>query len=114
MRLIERVFPKGVVARIWRRVYGLCPPKLLEEVRPHALRIEELLELDRRQLSDLLLGIIDAALFADAGADLLHDLLDLDRVGAHVEIRHRENQFTVYSSQSTAAVNCQLLTVNIR
>ena len=51
--------------------------------------IEELLELHRRQLADLLLGVVDAALLADARADLLHDLLDVHGVGADVEIGHK-------------------------
>ncbi len=50
--------------------------------------VEELLELDGRQLADLLLGVVDAALLADPRPDLPHDLLDVDRVGANVEIGH--------------------------
>ena len=79
--------------RSWQRlgddVRRLLLAELLEEIRPDAARIEEFLELDRRQLADLLLGVVDAALLADARADLVHDLLDVDRVGADVEIRHR-------------------------
>ena len=62
--------------------------EFLEQVGADAARIEELLELDRRQLADLLLGVVDAALLADPRADLLHDLLDVDRIGADVEIGH--------------------------
>jgi hypothetical protein len=42
--------------------------------------VEKLLELDVRQLANLLLGVIDAPLLADAGSDLAHDLLDVDAV----------------------------------
>ena len=62
--------------------------ELFEQVGADAARVEELLQLHAGELADLLLGVVGAALLADAGADLLHDLLDVDRVGAHVEIRH--------------------------
>ena len=64
-------------------------PELLEQVRPHALRVEEPLELDLGQLLNLLFRVVDAALVADPAADLPHDLLDIDRVGAYVEIGHQ-------------------------
>ena len=88
VRLEQRLLFEGVVGQLRRRVGRLRAPELLEQIRADAARIEELLELDRRQLLDLLLGVVHAALLADAGADLLHDLLDVDRVGADVEIRH--------------------------
>ena len=43
-------------------------------------RIEELFEFHRRQLANLLLGVVHAALLANALADLLHDLLDIHRI----------------------------------
>src|SRR5262249_18713208 len=38
--------------------------------------------------ADLFLGVVDAALLADARADLPHDLLDVDAVRADGKIRH--------------------------
>ena len=32
--------------------------------------------------------LVDAAFLADAGPNLVHDLFDIDRVGANVEVRH--------------------------
>ena len=66
--------------------------ELLEQIGPYAARVEEAFELDRRKLPDLFLGVVDAPLFADPRADLLHDLLDVDRVGAHVEVRHGQSR----------------------
>src|SRR5712672_1947297 len=71
-----------------------------QQIRPHAARVEKLLELHRRQLADLLLGVVDAALLANARADLLHDLLDVHRVGAHVEISHK--QLSAFSRRLSA------------
>ena len=50
--------------------------KLLFNPNPliHAMHIQA----DGRQLSHLFFGVIHAALLADARADLLHDLLDVD------------------------------------
>jgi hypothetical protein len=73
-----------------RRQGGLGAAELLQQVRPHAARIEELLELDVRQLPDFLLRVVDAALLPDARADLPHDLLDIDVVGTNCEVRHKE------------------------
>src|SRR5438876_153835 len=58
----------------------------LQEIGPNAARVEKLLELHRRQLAQLLFGVVDAPLLADARPDLLHDLLDVDRFGPDVEI----------------------------
>jgi len=43
----------------------------------------------RSEVAELLLGIVHAALLADARADLLHDLFDVDRIGANVEVGHK-------------------------
>ena len=59
---------------------GLAAPELVEEIGSDAARIEELLQLHRRQLANLLLGVVHAALLADARADLFHDLLDVHRI----------------------------------
>jgi hypothetical protein len=80
VRLVERVLAEGVVGR--RRLGARQPSVLLEQVRADALRIDELLELDVRQLADLVFGVVHAAFLADARADLPHDLLDVDVVGA--------------------------------
>ena len=60
--------------------------ELLEQIRADAGRVEEAFELRGGELADLLLGVINAAFVADAPADLAHDLLDVDRVGADGEI----------------------------
>src|SRR6266849_129917 len=72
----------------------------IQQIGAHAARVEKLLELHRRQLADLLLRVVDAALLADARADLLHDLLDVHRVGAHVEISHK--QLSAFSCRLSA------------
>ena len=89
MGLVERLIGELIVRQRLRGFRRLLLAELLQEVRPDAARIEEFLQLDRRKLADFLLGVVDAALLADARADLLHDLFDVDRVGADVEIRHR-------------------------
>ena len=86
VRLVQGVFAERVVRR--RRLRRADPAVLLEQVRAHALRVDELLELDVRQLADLFFGVVHAALLADARADLPHDLLDVDVVGPYGEIRH--------------------------
>ena len=88
MRLEERRVLEREVGQLGRRVRRLRLAELLEQIGADAARVEELLELHRRQLADLLFGVVDAALLADPRADLLHDLLDVDRVGADVEIGH--------------------------
>ena len=90
VRFEQRVRPRtrSSAAPAARRPAAPC--ELIEQIGSDAARIEELLELHRRQLADLLLGVVDAALLADARADLLHDLLDIDRVGADVEIGHKQ------------------------
>ena len=65
-----------------------CLLELLDEIGAHAARIEKLLELDVGQLLQLGLGVVDAALLANARADLPHDLLDVHRIGSNVEICH--------------------------
>ena len=87
--LEERVLLEPVVGRRRRRLGHLRALELIEEIGPHAPRIEELLELDRREVADLVLGVVHAALLANTRANLFHDLLDVHRVGAYVEIRHR-------------------------
>ena len=89
VRLVERLLLEREVGQLRRCVGRLRAAELLEQIGPHAAWVEELLELDRRHLVNLLLGVVDAALLADARADLFHDLLDVDRVGAHVEVSHR-------------------------
>ncbi len=89
MRFEERVLLEPVVRRRRRRLGDLGALELIEQIGPHAAGIQELLELHGRQLADLVLGVVHAALLADARADLVHDLLDVDRVSAYVEIRHR-------------------------
>src|SRR5829696_4727304 len=63
--------------------------KLIEQVGADAARVEKLFELYFRELADLLLRIVDAALLSNAAADLLHDLLDVHGVGSNVEIGHK-------------------------
>ena len=81
VRLVERRPPRTRSSAAAAR-RSPTPAELLEQIRAHALRIEELLELDVGQLADLVFGVVDAALLADARADLPHDLLDVDVVGA--------------------------------
>src|SRR5207248_8127377 len=86
VRFVERRILERIVGQIDGR---LRAAELLEQIGSHAARIQELLELDGGELADLLLGIVDAALFANARANLLHDLLDVHGVGADVEIGHK-------------------------
>ena len=55
-------------------------PERVEQIRADQLGVEELLELDLGQLANLLLGVVHASLLTDPAADLLHDLLDVDRI----------------------------------
>ena len=73
-----------------RFVPGLTRFELVEEIGTDAARVEKLLELHRGQLVNLLLGVVDASLLADPRPDLLHDLLDVHRVGSDVEIGHKQ------------------------
>ena len=52
----------------------------------------------RRQLADLVFGVVGAALLEDALADLLHDLLDVDRLGSDGELAHRVYLSAVFGS----------------
>jgi hypothetical protein len=70
-------------------------PELLEQIRAQPFRIQEFLQAHARQLLDLLFRVIHAALVADARADLSHDLLDVDGVGANVEVSHRHTPYVV-------------------
>ncbi len=67
-----------------RRTHDAVLLELLDQIRAHAARIEKLLELDVRQLLQLALGVIDAALLTNARANLPHDLFDVDRIGTNV------------------------------
>ena len=91
MRLVDRLVAEGV-GRLHRRRLGRngrpAPTELFEEIGAEVLRVEKLLEPDRGNLANLILGVIDPALLLNARADLLHDLLDVDRIGADVEISH--------------------------
>ena len=88
MRVVDRRLFELIVRQLGRLVRGLQLSILLQQIRSHALGIEELFELHGRQVANLLLGVVDAALLADAAADLFHDLLDVDGVGTDVEIGH--------------------------
>ena len=89
LRVENRIRSERHVRR--RRRGRLIALKLLKQIRPDHSGVEELLELDGGELADLLLGVIDAAFLADPGADLLHDLLDVDGVGTDSEVRHRSS-----------------------
>src|SRR5204862_6805505 len=90
VRLEQRVRLEAVVRQDRRLVGRHRLSELIQQIGSHAARIEKLLELHRRQLADLFLGVVDAALLADARADLLHDVLDIHRVGANVEFGHKQ------------------------
>jgi hypothetical protein len=81
MRLVQRRVLELVV--LGRGTDDTVFLELLDEVGSHAARIEELLELDARQLLQLRLGVVHAALLANARADLPHDLLDVDGIGTN-------------------------------
>src|SRR5687768_13647682 len=83
-RRVDRRVLEREIAR--RRGRFALPPVLLEQVRADAAGVEELLELHARQLADFLLRVVHAALFANARADLPHDLLDVNRVASDVEL----------------------------
>ena len=89
--LVERLVLEREV-RAAPAIAALRPPELLEQIGPHPARIEKLLELDVGQLADLLFGVIDPALLADARADLPHDLLDVDVVGSNGKVIHNADQ----------------------
>ena len=94
MRREERLIVEHVRRLDRRRVLGQLRQRrpalaeLFEQVRSQVLRVEKLLEPHRRQLANLIFGVVHAALLVNARADLLHDLLDVDRLGADVEISH--------------------------
>src|SRR4051812_25824871 len=90
MRFEERRVLECKVRHLGRLVCGLRLAELIEKIRADAARVEELLQLDVRKLADLLFGVIDATLLTDPFPDLLHDLLDVHRVGANVEIGHKQ------------------------
>src|SRR5262249_55198250 len=93
MRLEQRLLAERKIRRRGRRAGGLCAAIRFEQIGTDAFRIEEFLELDGGELADLLFRIVDAALLANARADLLHDLLDVYAVGADIQIRtiHRRS-----------------------
>ena len=64
------------------------PPELLDEIGADPFRIEKALELDAGELLNLLFGVVDAPLRLNPRPNLAHDLLDVDGVGANVEICH--------------------------
>src|SRR5262249_19335790 len=68
MRLEKRVFAELIVGPLGRR---RRLAEVLEQVGADRSRVEKLLELDRGELANLLLGVVDAALLADPCADLL-------------------------------------------
>ena len=90
VRFEERRVLEREVRQLGRFVRRLRLAELIEEIGADAAGVEELLQLHRRKLADLLFGVVDAALLADPHADLLHDLLDVHRVGADVEIGHKQ------------------------
>src|SRR5262249_51832762 len=90
VRVEEGAVLEGVVRNLRRLVRRLRLPELLEQIGADATGIEERLGLDRRQLANLFLRVVDAALVANARADLLHDLFDVDRIGANGEIGHKQ------------------------
>src|SRR5207244_6015763 len=102
MRLEQRRVLEREIGQLRRFVGGLLLAELFEQIGADAARIEKLLELDRRQLANLLLGVVDAALLADPGADLLHDLLDVHRVGADVKVGHKSYQLSAIGSRLSA------------
>ena len=63
-------------------------PELLDEIGADPFGIEKALELDVGELLNLLFGVVDAALRLNPRPNLAHDLLDVDGVGANVEICH--------------------------
>jgi hypothetical protein len=58
--------------------------ELLEQIRSQVARIGKLLEFDARELLQFCVGVIGAALLANALPDLLHDLLDINGVRSDV------------------------------
>ena len=82
VRLVQRGVLELVVRR--RRTDDAVLLELLDEIGAHAARVQKLLELDGGQLLELGLGVIDAALLANARANLAHDLLDVDGIGANI------------------------------
>ena len=64
------------------------PAEFLEQTGADFLRVQVLFELRGGELLNLLLGVFDSALIADPASDLLHDLLDVDGIGAEVGVSH--------------------------
>jgi hypothetical protein len=90
MRLEERGILEREIRQLRWLVCGLSFSELIEKIGADAARVEELLQLDVRELADLLFRIVDTTFLADPIPDLLHDLLDVHRVGANVEIGHKQ------------------------
>ena len=83
---VRRLDRRRLLGQLRQRRPALA--ELFEQIGAQVLRVEKLLEPHRRQLANLFFGVVHAALLADARANLLHDLLDVDRLGADVEISH--------------------------
>jgi hypothetical protein len=86
VRLVQRRVLELVVR--WCGTDDAMFAELLDQIGAHAARVEELLELHIRELLQLGLGVVHAALLADAGADLAHDLLYIDRIRSNIQIGH--------------------------
>ncbi len=78
--------PRLVLEEERRRL--VLPLEVDEQIGADGARIEEAIELHARELPDLRLGVIGAALVADPRPDLAHDLLDVDVIGSNGELWH--------------------------
>ena len=87
-RFEQRVLFEREVRQFWWSIRRLCFAVLLEQIGSQTAWVEKLFELDAGEFANLRLGVVDTALLANARANLLHDLLDVDRVGTNVEIGH--------------------------
>ena len=63
--------------------------ELLQQIGAQVLGLQEFFEPHAGQLANLIFGVVGAALLENAGADLRHDLLDVDRLGTNGELAHR-------------------------
>ena len=99
---------EGLGARLCVPIYNALDPSTHHPVAPDArfaadlgflgnrlpdreARVEEFFQLDRGHLADLLFRVVHPALLADARADLLHDGLDVHRIGADIEVGHGQS-----------------------
>ena len=79
----EQPPPRPAMAMVGGRFVAALP-ELFQQIGAQRARVGKLFQFHARELLQLGVGVVGSALFADAGSNLLHDLLDVNRVRSHV------------------------------